>query len=491
MDQTLSTEHGELSGYRQSAFNVICSMDTDSAGTPAGSGISNPEETIVFNTLTGALAVLDAEGRKALERCDDAAVPPLVQDGFLIPSDQDDREVLAKGFIEDAAETGFLSLNIAPTFNCNLRCKYCYEEHLDESMDESTREAIFDFVQRRYERFPFNDLEVIWYGGEPTLEIETIEKLSAQLMKWCREKGIEYLSSMITNASLITPTMAQKLANAGISAVMPTLDGLRETHDNRRIKADGTGSFDDTVAGIRALRDVGILVGVSMNMDLGNQGDYDKLCALFEDDPGVMIYANRLRNFYGWHDSCPDKGDFPLMTRKDFATDSFENFRNLNPDPVSIHESLRARRAYCRNNSSSYFSVDPHGNVCGCDGQMGKASHVLFNVNDEDYEPMRPTIGSFYEKRPQCADCSCAPYCFAGCDWEWSMSEWPLMKDNCTVLKPVLKDYIRLMRSGLGAIDHGPNGSIEGHYHSFFPPQDIQELRSEPFRPWLHTIFSS
>ena len=43
-----------------------------------------------------------------------------------------------------------------------------------------------------------------WYGGEPLMNIETIERLSDFFVEFCKENDIEYTAMVVTNGFNLT-----------------------------------------------------------------------------------------------------------------------------------------------------------------------------------------------------------------------------------------------------------------------------------------------
>lgn len=487
-------------GYRKSAFVSVFSDE-----------VGDGSAFVAFHALTGALAVLDERFAAALDAGDAAAAPELLEAGLLVDAARDERAELRERHLRDMNETGFLSLCIAPTMACNLRCAYCYEDHEPVRMTPAVEDGIMRFVERRYGRFGFRELDVMWYGGEPLLEIDLVERLSGRLIAWCEEHGVSYSARVITNATLATPDVAERLAAARVTWAMPTLDGCAGCHDARRPRADGEGSFEATLSGVRALRDAGAFVGVNCNLDARNVGDYRRLRAAFTDEPNIEIYASHLRNYGGWSASeaqppagggaCEGlraprrltgagdavgersesgavreparEGGPELMTRQEYADELFALYEELRPTADSARASLRAQRCFCRGKTASYFVVDPEGNVCRCDGFVRDPSHVLFSVLDADAPIDWPRDDCFLD-REDCAACAAAPLCLGDCDWERSM-----FRENCSAVKLSLGSYVRLLRRLDDATPLAPGE----HVRVLERPRDPEALYARPFSP--------
>lgn len=69
-----------------------------------------------------------------------------------------------------------LGLTIEPTLACNFACPYCYEHTRNEFMDDDTKNAIYSQVEMAAKRN--ENVDIAWYGGEPTLAKDIIVKTS-------------------------------------------------------------------------------------------------------------------------------------------------------------------------------------------------------------------------------------------------------------------------------------------------------------------------
>ena len=463
---------------------------------------------LAFNTRTSALARLDAAAAHVLcaggegDNASETVLEELGQAGFLVPDGADEEADLANRFLADMNRADFLSLCIAPTMACNLRCVYCYEEHEPVRMSAEVEAAVLRFIERRYARYRFTSLDVLWYGGEPMLEFGLVKRLSERMISWCAERGVAYRARITTNATLIDDAAAAELARLRVTEAMPTLDGLAATHDARRVRTDGSGSFEATRQGIRALAGAGIDVGVNCNLDWANEEGYRVLRDELAHGEGCPIYASHLRNYGGWCAGCGEGNASPrcsattpateadataaspdLMTRDAYSAELFKLYAEKSPSAESLIETLTPRRFFCHGKMASYFVIDPEGNVCRCDGFMRDAGHVLFNLLDDDYELDWPEKRTLYEKNTRCRGCAVMPLCLGDCDWEWSM-----FHDNCSALKTTIGDYVRLLaakleerESGGANAENADKGAGQRHVRTLLPPRDADGARSDAY----------
>jgi Fe-coproporphyrin III synthase len=153
------------------------------------------------------------------------------------------------------------------TRTCNLRCVHCYAQseakNYEGEMTTAEAKVMIDDLAA------FGAPVLLFSGGEPCIRPDLIE-----LMQYARDRGMRVVIS--TNGTLITPELAARFAEVGLSYVGVSVDGARETHDHFRGKE---GSFDDALRGIRNARAAGIKVGLRMTI---NKRNWEDIAAVFD-----------------------------------------------------------------------------------------------------------------------------------------------------------------------------------------------------------------
>lgn len=92
---------------------------------------------------------------------------------------------------------------------------------------------------------------VFIFGGEPLVNIIQGFYILENLKKYCDSHGISLFCGIITNGSLITSEIIDKLLYYNCTMVQITLDGTKDVHDARRPYKNGKGSFDDIICAIK------------------------------------------------------------------------------------------------------------------------------------------------------------------------------------------------------------------------------------------------
>jgi Fe-coproporphyrin III synthase len=166
------------------------------------------------------------------------------------------------------------------TRRCNLRCIHCYSHSLDKNYQgEMSTDEAKRFIDGLAD---FGVPVLLFSGGEPLLRHDLFE-----LIGYTRDKGIRAVIS--TNGTLITPEVAPKLADAGLSYVGVSLDGLKPVHDRFR---GVDGSFENALSGIRACREAGVKVGLRFTINKVNVDDIPGIFTLLESEriPRICFY---------------------------------------------------------------------------------------------------------------------------------------------------------------------------------------------------------
>ena len=150
----------------------------------------------------------------------------------------------------EAAENGFkfwsyvaercipLKVVIELTSECNIHCSYCYARREYEAISFSQAKSILDQIAEA------SCLFLTLTGGEPLTNKDCLD-----IMQYANEKAFSI--RLLTNGTLITPKVADRIQTADHTAVDVTVFGAAAiTHDNfTHVK----GSFNATIRGIKLL----------------------------------------------------------------------------------------------------------------------------------------------------------------------------------------------------------------------------------------------
>jgi len=143
-------------------------------------------------------------------------------------------------------------MTVVITTRCNLGCSYCFQNtgpavsrsgavpsRIPAAVlhDDSTA-AILEFCRRQMAEREAERLDLMLFGGEPTLRLDQC----LRLLDGARQMGLAR-ASMISNGTRLGPDAAAALERAGLQSVQVTLDGDAPVHDSLRTTIGGAGTF--------------------------------------------------------------------------------------------------------------------------------------------------------------------------------------------------------------------------------------------------------
>ncbi|MCI8875650.1 MAG: thioether cross-link-forming SCIFF peptide maturase [Lachnospiraceae bacterium] len=193
----------------------------------------NQEE--IFDKLKGRY-----DGEELSEAIEEVAA--LVKEGELFTKDQ--YEGYVSDFKKRPTVVKALCLHIA--HDCNLACKYCFAEEGEYHgrralMSFEVGKAALDFLiansgSRR-------NLEVDFFGGEPTLNFQVVKDLVAYGREQEKLHNKNFRFTLTTNGVLLSDEIME-FANKEMANVVLSIDGRKEVNDNMRPFRGGQGSYD-------------------------------------------------------------------------------------------------------------------------------------------------------------------------------------------------------------------------------------------------------
>lgn len=390
--------------------------------------------------LTGKFALLTEKQKEIFENpskhLDSKIIPTLLEYGFL--SKDDEYSILIdklKRSNPRIPQNKILSLEICPTLNCNLDCRYCFEagKRHTGSMDDETADAIVEFIEKRIKETKANRLAVKWFGGEPTLEMEMIKKLSDKLITIANKYQIPYSAYIQTNAYLLTQEIIDVLQDKEVKTIEITIDGNKDTHDKLRVLNGGQGTYEKIMENLSNIR-TNIKIEIRCNLHKDNlhafndlMNDVDKLKSITHNNITCTPRIIRIK------DNLPIEGSFlknSVFTNEEFL-EQFHKLYSLNnienPTYIDIDYFTGKMKSPCKACNGTGFTIDERGNIYSCSMEVGNIKSVIGNVKSYDndasfintngYEFYR---NSFCTDREKCKNCVILPICLGRCPRTWN-----------------------------------------------------------------------
>ncbi len=173
----------------------------------------------------------------------------------------------------------FHTLILQPTTLCNLDCAYCYLPFRAQQrlMSPAVAAACAESILIQDSPYP---VDVVWHGGEPTATpIDHFQNLIQPFERARRSGAIRH--AIQTNATLIDESWCELLRHYDFQ-VGVSIDGPR-ARNAHRVNRVGRESWDQTMRGVRLIREAGIQFTAICVVSPQTIDQADELAEFFED----------------------------------------------------------------------------------------------------------------------------------------------------------------------------------------------------------------
>lgn len=394
--------------------------------------------TIVFNAFSGATGLFDAD---TMRRYSDGALSPeetdtLVKKGVLVPADCDEKAQIDADRAHGILQAKRKYIRIWTTSACNARCYYCFEKGLPAvSMTEDTAVQTAAFITAMLNEG--DELELEWFGGEPLMNAGIIDCIIDRLAPVCDAKGCTLKSSFITNGSLITEEIADKMLHKWRTKyVQITLDGAEGDYDAIKDYTDPQRySFHTVINRIRLLADRNLHVSIRMNYDTKN---YESLCRLIDYLHAEFAgYKNIFYYVYPVWSTLNEAEAEPFCSTTTADNQVVELFKRIDAyqmTPFRALARLNYKKCQCVSCSVNTYTVYPNGELGKCSETFHQKIGDIWNgVQDKETERIWTDTGV----REECAACRYLPLCQGGC-----RSSYFTKMPQCFAYKEILPDIL-------------------------------------------------
>lgn len=335
---------------------------------------------------------------------------------ILIEDFEDELNKIKYQLLSTRLNKEYLGLVILPTLSCNFACPYCYEnQRPDVFMSSDVANKIITYINAYKD---IKNLSILWYGGEPLLNFQAIEKIT---------KGIsikaKYQASIISNGYLLNKDIAQKLSSLSIKSIQITIDGDQLTHDSRRYLIKNNGATYQTIIdNIKYLLaiDQEIIVKIRMNIDKENEEDISqasqRLYEEFKNNKQIVIRPG----FVSDYDSILPANN--LMSKKEEAM-----FYLQKNNQLIVQDFYPIINSECMGTHCNSFVIDSEGFFFKCMRDIGHPERRLGSINSiSDFNSklfLKYVIGSSAFNDEVCKSCFYLPICRGGdcaCNKIWN-----------------------------------------------------------------------
>lgn len=334
-----------------------------------------------------------------------------------------------------------------PTYNCNLRCSYCFQDHMrsDEQYRHLLKTISPEMVNRIFSAMPtieqnhgIEDGDPItrnigFFGGEPLLAAN--RQMVEYIMNRARSMGPARFWA-VSNATELE-SYRDLLGPEGIGVIQITLDGPPAEHDRRRIRADGTGTFEAIARNIDLCLEEDASVSVRLNLDPRNIHEMPALAEEiirrgWNQHPKFSVYSARIQPA---NDQTTINDTFPTTWDLDVALDELRavhpNMSLIGRPDDDMEDRARGlfeseangmrqlKSSFCSAHTGMYI-FDAFGDIYACWERTGDEKIRIGRVLEGGDVEMNNGLTKIWRSRtpasnPTCRKCRYALHCGGGC----------------------------------------------------------------------------
>jgi len=341
------------------------------------------------------------------------------------------------------------SLLIKPvSWDCNLRCEYCFYLRAEEVYGSGRHlmpDDVLEEMIRQMMGYGFKETVFGWQGGEPTVAGLDFFRRIVELQKKHGKTGQVVGNALQTNATLIDDDWARFLAEfrwlVGVS-----IDGPKEIHNRYRRKASGAETFHLVLRGLKALKAAEVAVNALVLVSRANVTRARQVYTFVRDQGfDFLQFIPCVEKAEKGSDPLTPSGGLTPFPLADFA---------ITGEEVSVRYFDAVRRHLLDGgcdlcvmgiSCDSYLLVEYNGDVYPCDFFMfpeWKLGNLMETPLAEIGEnPLRKEFAAMKSADLEaCRGCEWIAFCHGGCPKDRAASG-----DACTVETPLCAAYKKFL----------------------------------------------
>jgi radical SAM protein with 4Fe4S-binding SPASM domain len=302
------------------------------------------------------------------------------------------------------------------TDKCNLRCSHCYNK-TRLSLNTIPQEKVREILKEAKE---LGIMRIHLAGGEPTLEEEGL----INYLKTTKE--LRLVTSMSTNAILLTPELCEKILSNNLYAFTISLEGHNSlTNDIIR----GEGTFERAVKGLeyatnakRKLKvETQICIKTVCNPDTPREviEGIAEICAKYGVS-SLKLYSPE-RSLYhekGFYGGEYIKKYYQMVKLMEGVKEKFKERIEILPviNPLIGCAPIGVSDIKGCIGGNELLTINPNGDITPC-LMMHEVLGNIYNTTLKDFWDNSSKLTAYREKThsPECDNCNIYQYCKGGC----------------------------------------------------------------------------
>lgn len=337
--------------------------------------------------------------------------------------------------------------HVIVTSDCNLQCRYCFGETMDD-FDEDFGEFELDYFLPRQASYNFDrlaefckkdkDCVVTFYGGEPLLNLEAVRKIM---------DTVPAKHFMIQTNGVLLDRLDSEYVNR-FHTVLVSIDGEENLTDYYR----GKGTFRKVIDNVRLIVENGFKGELIARMTVMEQTDiYRQVCWLLNNNefsfPSVHWQLNagfwgndyQRRNFKEWSETSYMPGVEQLVQ---FWVDQMQEKSAV----LRLYPFLGIANSFLLDKTPSLlrcgggwinYAIQTNGYIIPCPTMWGMKKYYLGHIYDSNPNSLKKV----FVNGPLCSKCDILDLCGGRCLYANITKRWSneAYANVCKTVKSLIK----------------------------------------------------
>lgn len=430
------------------------------------------QDAIMINLINGATDLVSCEIATKIKNADFTnldrkILTKLKARKYLFDSENDYQQFISNldQKIEELEKSATPNFLVVPSYACNLRCIYCYEQtymikgttEIDSLKMVYLQFAKIDFIMNAYIKKygqPKEEIRITIMGGEPLLKAH--HNTVAYILEQATNRN--YTVDVVSNGVELDAYLElfNKYQNT-LKHIQITIDGIKSIHDQRRIFHNRKGSFDLIMNNIEQALAKNIKIVLRVNVDATNINELpalaDTLVSRFGQNEKLVPYIYLLQD-----GGC--SGETNIVNEQIGIAKIFEledNNANMKIFKKKFHpaafidsifndEPYQPVLRHCAA-AKNQFILDCKSNVYKCWHGIGNNSYrvgTFYPKWDLDREKITAWFNRSVNQLKACRECKYRYLCGTGCPAAKHLSQEKMAIDqpSCVAYNELIKTII-------------------------------------------------
>lgn len=311
--------------------------------------------TTIYNLLTSEMVCY--ANKNLFPEPSEAIVEKLLEKGICCKSMLDERAIALERFTETSYSNEELVLVLLLTGKCNCKCIYCYEEDIELDFSSFCKiDKILSFIADCVYQRSIKKVRVVFYGGEPLLNKNTITEVAIKLNEIY---GDNFKFSIVTNGTLLKYDDVKNWVELGLEKIKVTIDGNKDSHDLRRPFKDGSGTYNLILSNLEEVSNlVKVIINVILDEDIAGVAEMIK-----------EIKRREIKAIFSLSFRRPEISDYEK--KKDLMVKYTSILKKEN---VDFQTNIKTHHGtICPVKRKNYYVIDGKGKIYGCEANLEQA----------------------------------------------------------------------------------------------------------------------